>query len=109
MITQTKTTGGATPDHTHEDTMAIVAAAQTLRSEAVGKYVSTAARYVRQKLQPVLRPVSEFFTRRQEMVELMRLNDRELADIGLSRGDLYAAHRGRTLTPANENRPRFVA
>ena len=113
MTTQTKTTGGSTPDlslqESHQDSIEIVAAAQQLRSEEVGRIVTIAARFIGRTFRAVLRPISEFFTRRHEMAELMRLNDRELADIGLSRGDIYAARRDRVLAPANENLPRSVA
>ena len=117
MTTQTTTNGGSAPDFSaqvslqdwHQDSMEILAAAQKLRSEAVGRFLTSATRYVGQKLQPVVRSINGFFTRRHEMAELMRLNDRELADIGLSRGDIYAARRDRVLAPANENLPRSVA
>ena len=124
MTTQTSatgTTGGAAPDlssqesnqtpaqSSHQDSMEILAAAQTLRSKEVGRIVAIAARFIGRTLRPVLRPISEYFKRRHEIAELMRLNDRELADIGLSRGDIYAARRDRVLAPANENLPRSVA
>ncbi|MCH8189207.1 MAG: DUF1127 domain-containing protein [Proteobacteria bacterium] len=94
-----------------KDSVEIMAAAQTLRSEEVGKFMTIAARFIGRVLGPVFRAIGEFFGRRQEMAELMRLNDRELADIGLSRGDLYAAQRSheRVHVPANENLPRYVA
>lgn len=115
MTTQTNTAGGSTPDlplqESHQDSIEIVAAAQKLRSEEVGRFVTIAARFVGRTFRAVLRAVSEFFSRRHELAELMRLNDRELADIGLSRGDLYAARRSheRVHVPANENIPRSVA
>ena len=111
MTTQKKTIGGQTPEISYQNPMEILAAAQALRSEAVGKYLASFARHVRQALQPVLRPVDAFFTRRREMTELMGLSDHELADIGLSRGDLFAARRTRdqVFAPANENIPRSVA
>lgn len=122
MTTQTSNTGptsGSAPglsaqvsqQDTGQDSIEILATAQKLRSEEVGRVVTIAARFVGRTLGPVFRAISEFFGRRQEMAELMRLNDRELADIGLSRGDLYAARRAheRVHAPANENIPRSVA
>lgn len=123
MTTPTTTAGGSTPDlspqvsqqdsaqYSSQDSIEILAAAQKLRSEEVGRVVTIAARVIGRTIKPVLRAINEFFTRRQEMAELMRLNDRELADIGLSRGDLYAARRShdRVHVPANENIPRSVA
>ena len=115
MTTQTTTTGGATPglspQNSPQDPAVIMAAAQKLRSEEVGRFMTIAARVIGRTVRPVFHAIREFFGRRQEMAELMRLNDRELADIGLSRGDLYAAQRSheRVHVPANEDRPRFVA
>ncbi len=119
MTTQTVFPGGATSDlstqhpanDSAQDAMAILAAAQTLRSQEVGKYLGIAARFIRRTLGPVFRAIGEYFSRRHEMTELMRLNDRELADIGLSRGDLFSAQRAhaRVVVAANENLPRSVA
>ncbi len=113
MTTQTSATGGQmpelTPQDSHQDAIEILTAAQTLRSKEVGKIVAVAARFIGRTLRLALRPINEYFTRRYEIAELMRLNDRELADIGLSRGDIYAARHDRALAPANENLPRSVA
>ncbi len=113
MTTQTSATGGSAPDLSFQDSpqdaKAVIDAAQALRSEEVGKFIGTAAGFIGRTFRSVLRSISEYFTRRHEMAELMQLNDRELADIGLSRGDIYAARRDRVLAPANENLPRSVA
>jgi len=123
MTTQTASTGGSAPDlsaqvsqqdsaqNSAQDSMEVLAAAQKLRSEEVGRVMTITIRFIGRTLGPVFRAIREFFGRRREMAELMRLNDRELADIGLSRGDLYAAQRShdRVRVPANEDRPRFVA
>ncbi len=111
MTTQNTSIGGSTPDISGQEPTAVLAAAEKLRSEEVGKFLGVAARFIGRTFQTVRGAIGDFFTRRQEMTELMRLNDRELADIGLSRVDIYAARRnnGRFVAPANENLPRHVA
>lgn len=111
MTTQNTSIGGSTPDISWQEPTAVLAAAEKLRSEEVGKFLGIAARFIGRTFRTVSRAIGDFFTRRQEMDELMRLNDRELADIGLSRVDLYAARRnsGRLEAAANENIPRSVA
>ncbi len=111
MTVKTKITGASTPDNSLQNPAEIVAAAQRLRSEAVGKYLGRAARYVSQKLAPATRTVGQYFARRREVTELMALNDRELADIGLSRGDLFGPGRikDRLMVPANQDIRRSVA
>ena len=111
MTTQNTSIGGSTPDISGQEPTAVLAAAEKLRSEEVGKFLGVTARFIGRTVKTVGRAIGDFFTRRQEMAELMRLNDRELADIGLSRVDIYAARRnnGRFVAPANENLPRHVA
>jgi uncharacterized protein YjiS (DUF1127 family) len=61
---------------------------QTLRMNALQAHDDALVGWVRQAVSKILRAVTAYPRRRRVMDELAMLSDRELADIGLTRGDI---------------------
>ncbi len=95
MNTRIKSTGTRKPADSTQDPMQVLAAAQQIRSEAVAKYLSSATRKLSKGLGPLFGGIRGAIARRREAAELLNLSDHSLADIGLTRADVYAARRNR--------------
>ena len=111
MNTRIKSTGTQKPAVSTPDPMQVLAVAQQIRSEAVAKYLSKATRKLSKGLRPIFGRIRAAIARRRETAELLNLSDHSLADIGLTRADVYAARRNHQPVgvAANEDITRNVA
>lgn len=75
---------------------AIVAQARAARDDAFAERIRGAARFLRHA-------VTALRNRRETIEQLRLLTDRELADIGLSRGNILAAAQAAAPLPANDH------
>jgi len=91
------------------DREALMAEAQALRREAIADFGRALRRFWRKA---IAAPVARWFERERLMRELSGLDDRELADLGISRGLIPYIAAGKFTAndddarhePANENR-----
>ncbi len=80
--------------------------ARAMRSRAVTDAVVAAARWLTKTAKNLATTARVYLRERASLVELQRLDDRTLSDIGLDRSMIYAAARGLdTRYAANNNAP----
>jgi hypothetical protein len=97
---------------TREEHLALVAEARQVRAEAAAEAFAAAGRWLKR----LFTGLADAHRRRKAYAELSSLDDRMLRDMGLNRGELWAAVDGRAglhasndnlgvVGAANENRP----
>ncbi|WP_185961373.1 DUF1127 domain-containing protein [Telmatospirillum sp. J64-1] len=77
-------------DILYHDTNEVLAAARKARAEAFATVCLSAFRGVGAALAPLVAPLREWVARSKMQAELNGLTDAELADMGLTRGDIPA-------------------
>lgn len=85
---------------------ALLEEARATRSRAVTDVVVAAARWVTKTTKNLAAIVRVYLRARASLVELQRLDDRTLSDIGLDRSMIYAAARGLDVRCAANNNDR---